>query len=197
MPVWLKINMPYDRESGIRYPFQVYPAAFGCNEVEVRRNGVLLPRIADLSTQATGTIIGPGNPCGWLGFEREPHFRDRLPLHLQYRFDRPGIYEVRLTMPHHFEDDVASFVDWTRIEILPADARERATWLADQVANSPTDPADILADFLPNILGNPDDETLQILLPYLHHPDRTVREYAMHSLTYWPNALIAPRLPLE
>jgi hypothetical protein len=188
MPVWLKVTMPYDRESGIHYPFQIYPAAFGCNEVEVRRNGVLLPRFADLSTQATETSIGPGNPCGWLGFQREPHFRDRLPLHLQYRFDQPGTYEVRLTMPHHFEDDVASVVDWTKIEILPADNVARARWLADQVANAPDDPADLLADFLPNILGNPDVETIKILQPYLQHPDRLVRDYAKHGLTYWPDA---------
>ena len=197
MPIWLKINMPYERDSGIRYPFQIYPAAFGCNEVEVRRNGVLLTRIADVGTQATGAIIGPANPCGWLGFEREPHFKDRLPLHLQYRFDQPGTYEVRLTMPRHFEDDVASVIDWTKIEILPADDSERERWLADKVANAPADTADLLTDFLPSVLGSPDDETLRILLPYLDHPDRLVRDYAMYGLTYWPNNLIAPRPPLE
>ena|ERR1700733_14151123 len=194
MPVWLRVNMPYYRDSGIRYPFQIYPAAFGCNEVEVRRNGVLLPRFADLGTQAFGTSVGIGNPCGGIGFSRQPHFQDRFPLHLQYRFDQPGTYEVRLTMPHRFGDDIPSVTDWTRIEILPADASERKRWLADKVANAPTDAPDLLADFLPGILGNPDDETLQILQPYLYHRDRLVREYAMYALTYWPESEIAPKL---
>ena len=100
-------------------------------------------------------------------------------------------------MPRHFEDDVASVIDWTKIEILPADTSERERWLADKVANAPTDTADLLADFLPSVLGSPDDETLRILLPYLDHPDRLVRDYAMYGLTYWPNNLIAPRPPLE
>jgi hypothetical protein len=194
MPVWVKLDMPYYRESGIRYPFQIFPAAFGCNEVEVRRNGVLLPRFADLGTQAFGTTIGIGNPCGGIASPRNPHFKGRLPLHLQYRFDQPGTYEVRLTMRRLVQHDVQAATEWTKIEILPADPAARQQWLADTVANAPTDTGDLLADFLPGILGHPDDETLQILQPYLYHPDRLVREYAMYGLTYWPDSQIAPKL---
>jgi hypothetical protein len=194
MPVWLKLDMPYYRDSGISYPYDIFPAAFGCNEVEVRRNGVLLPRIADLGTQAFGTIIGIGSPCGGIASPRNPHFKGRLPLHLQYRFDQPGTYEVRLTMRRLVRHDVPFATDWTRIEVLPADAAARQQWLADTVANAPTDTGDLLADFLPGILGHPDDETLQILQPYLYHSDRLVREYAMYGLTYWPDSQIAPQL---
>ncbi len=83
---------------------------------------------------------------------------------------------------------------WTKVEILPADAAARKRWLADKVAHAPTDAADLLTDFLPSILGNADDETLRILRSYLYHPDRTVREYAMYGLTYWPADQVAPKI---
>jgi hypothetical protein len=193
MPVWLKLKAPYNRESGIRYPFMIFPASFGCNEVEVRRDGMLLPRIAEVGKQAFHGIVMSGNPCGWLGFRSEPHFKDRFPLHLQYRFDQPGTYEVRLTGQRLFGQP-QSPTAWTEIEILPADAGARKQWLADKISHPPTDAADLLADFLPSILGNPDEDTLLALRPYLYHSDRLVREYAMYGLTYWPADQVAPKL---
>jgi hypothetical protein len=195
MPIWLKLNMPYYRESGIRYPFMILPASFGCYEVEVRREGVLQPRFADFGKQAVGGIAISGPPCGSIGFSSVPHFKGRLPLHLQYRFDRPGTYEVRLLRrPQFGPEPVSEVVSWTQVEILPADAPARKQWLADKAAHAPTDAADLLTDFLPSILGNPDDETLGILRPYLYHRDRTVREYAMYGLTYWPDSEVGPKL---
>jgi hypothetical protein len=195
MPIWLKLNMPYYRDSGIRYPFRIWPSSFGCYYVEVRRNGALLPRIADFGKQAFGGITLSGPPCGSVGFSRVPHFKGRLPLHLQYRFDRPGIYEVELTMRQPFANvPPTELAPWTKVEILPANAAVRKRWLAGKVAHAPTDAADLLTDFLPNILGHPDEETLRILRPYLYHPDRTVREYAMYGLTYWPADQVAPKI---
>jgi hypothetical protein len=191
MPVWLKLKAPYNRDSGIRYPFMIFPASFGCNEVEVRRDGVLLPRIADVGKQAFGGIAISGPLCGSVGFWTEPHFKGRFPLHLQYRFDRPGTYEVRLTRQAPYFGESQPGIPWTKIEILPADARARKRWLADKIAHAPTDAADLLADFLPSILGNPDEETLRALRPYLYHPGRLVREYAMYGLTYWPADQVA------
>ncbi len=186
MPVWLKFRLPYQRESPIRYPFMIFPASFGCNEIEVRRNGVLLPRIADIGSQAIGGIAISGSPCGSIAFSSEAHFKGRFPLHLQYRFDQPGTYEVRLTRRRPFSNDPPSVTTWTTIEILPADPRARRLWLDETSAHAPTSTADLLADFLPGILGLPDDHSLAILRPYLYHPDRLVREYAMYGLTYWP-----------
>jgi len=195
MPVWLKLKAPYNRDSGIRYPFMIFPASFGCNEVEVRRDGMLLRRIADVGKQAVGGIVMSGNPCGWLGFRSEPHFKDRFPLHLQYRFDQPGTYEVQLSERRPFSDAAGSVaIPWTKIEILPADAGARKQWLADKIAHAPSDAADLLADFLPSILGNPDEETLLALRPYLYHPDRLVREYAKYGLTYWPADQVGPKI---
>ncbi len=195
MPIWLKLNMPYYRDSGIRYPFRIWPSSFGCYDVEVRRNGVLLPRIADWDKQVFGGMTLSGPPCGSIGFSSVPHFKGRLPLHLQYRFDRPGIYEVELTMRRPFASvPPTELAPWTKVEILPADAAAKKRWLADKVAHAPTDAADLLTDFLPSILGNPDEETLRILRPYLYHPDRTVREYAMYGLSYWQADQVAPKI---
>jgi len=194
MPIWLKLNMPYYRDSGILYPFMIFPASFGCNEVDVRRNGVLLPRIADVGKQAFGGIVMSGSPCGSVGFTSKAHFKGRFPLHLQYRFDKPGTYEVRLTQKHPYISDPPAVSPWTKIEIEPANPGERKRWLADKVAHAPTDEADLLTDFLPGILGNPDEATLAILRPYLYHPDRAVREYAMYGLTYWPENQVGPQL---
>jgi hypothetical protein len=193
MPVWLKLKAPYNRDSGIRYPFMIFPASFGCNEVEVRRNGVLLPRIADVGKQAFRGIAISGPICGSVGFRTVPHFKDRFPLHLQYRFDQPGTYEVRLTQQPYFGESPPA-TPWTKIEILPADAAARKEWLADTSVHAPNDAADLLTDFLPSILGNPDEESLSALRPYLYHPDRLVREYAMYGLTYWPADQVAPKL---
>ena len=194
MPVWLKLNAPYNRDSGIRYPFMIFPASFGCNEVEVRRDAMLLPRIADVGKQAFHGIAISGPICGSVGFRTVPHFKDRFPLHLQYRFDRPGTYEVRLTRQQPYFGESPPATPWTKIEILPADAGARKLWLVDRTTHAPTDAADLLTDFLPSLLANPDEESLAALRPYLYHSDRLVREYAMYGLTYWPADQVAPKL---
>jgi hypothetical protein len=194
MPVWLKVTAPYKQDAGIRYPFMVFPVSFGCNEVEVRRDGVPLKKFADIGAQAFGGITVIGNPCGGVAFRTEPHFKDRLPLHLQYRFDQPGIYEVRLTMRQRPNERAPYVSPWTKIEILPADPAARRQWLEDKIANAPSDAADLLSDFLPGILGNPDDATLEALRPYLYHPDRLVREYAAAGVTYWPESQAAAKV---
>ena len=194
MPVWLKVTAPYRQDAGIWYPFMVYPAAFGCNEVEVRRDGMPLKKFADIGTQAFGGVLINGNLCGGIGFRTERHFKNRLPLHLQYRFDQPGTYEIRLTMRHNPQERAPYVSPWTKIEILPADQSARRQWLEDKITHAPTDAADLLSDFLPSILGNPDDESLEALRPYLYHRDREVREYAGAGLTYWPEAMAAAKV---
>lgn len=190
MPIWLDVSAPYYRSSGIRYPFMIFPASFGCYEVEVLHDGKLLPRIADMGTQAFGGIVYAGPPCGSVAFRTEVHYKDRLPLHLQYRFDEPGTYEVRITKRQNFfatsKEEPSTTTPWIKIEILPADESARETWLMDKIAHAPADAADLLTDFLPSILGNPDEESLAALRPYLYHADHTVREYAKYGLTYWP-----------
>jgi hypothetical protein len=187
MPVWLKVSM-FEWDGEVRYPFDIRPAGFRCHEVEVRRNGKLLPRIATLATQAFDGIIMSGSFCGSLGLPGESQHIGRIPLHLQYRFDQPGTYEVRYVMRLDFPRDATPTMqsDWTPIEILPGTQTERTQWLMELRNNAPTDTVGLLTDFLPNILGIPDKQSLELLCGYLYHSDSLVRQYAMYGLTYWP-----------
>jgi hypothetical protein len=187
MPVWVKVSM-FGWDRTIQYPFDIHPAGFKCQEVEVRRDGKLLPRIATLASQAFDGIVTTGNPCSFVGLPAESHHIGRIPLHLQYRFDQPGMYEVRYTMRNDFPADSPPPVRsaWARIEILPGTQTERMQWLRELSAHALTDTIELLTDFLPNILGIPDKQSLELLCTYLYHPDSLVREYAMFGLTYWP-----------
>jgi hypothetical protein len=114
----------------------------------------------------------------------------RMPLHLQYRFETPGFYEVRYIRkasqlgPRQEETLFRS--DWTRMEVLPA--------ATAPIASPPQDPVEILSDFLPNLLGFPDGERLSVVLDYLYHPEQTVRRYAANALGYWPEDEVLRRL---
>jgi hypothetical protein len=181
MPVWLKV-VARDWDGGIDYPFRIDPSYFGCQEVEVRRAGQMLARIKVRQEDVT-SINGPG-PCGSIGLPVEkPHGR-RLPLHLQYRFDQPGTYEVRVTI--YTPQPAVIHSQWTPIEILPANAGGRQRWLDWIGTQAPTDTANLITDYLPSILGMPDEQSLRLLLPYLYHEDTLVRQLAASALRYWP-----------
>jgi hypothetical protein len=185
-PIWIKIDMPFG-SGEVHYPVSIAPADFGCNEIEVRQNGVLLPRIAMRSVP----MVRNGPPCGNILVPgRAPRHTGRLPLHLQYRFEKPGIYEVRYALNRpRFEtngDDAALQSAWTRIEVFPAQAQPRK--------NPPADPAEVLGDYLPGILGFADAAGLQIVLGYLYDPNEIVRRYAQTGLAYWPQQEIDARV---
>ena len=82
----------------------------------------------------------------------------------------------------------AASTDWTPIQIQPGANEARAAWLKEMAARAPTDATELLADFLPSILGIPDAESLALAGPYLYHADRNVRIFASAGLTYWPAA---------
>jgi hypothetical protein len=171
----------------VQYPVGVEPDNLGCHEFEVRRNGVLLPRIVvRYSIRVSG-----GLSCGAIGIPGRPmKHPGRLPLHLQYRFETPGIYEVRYKRKaDEFgprRDETLFRSAWTPVEVQPA--------APAPIASPPQDPVEILGDFLPSILGFPDGERLSVVLDYLYHPEETVRRYAANSLGYWPDGEVQRRL---
>jgi hypothetical protein len=195
LPVWLKI--PASNRVETFYPFWLgLPASFGCKQVEVRRNGKMLPEIANLADQnkSSGLMFVEGNPCGSVLHDlisdpaRATH-PARLPLHLQYRFDQPGVYEVRFTAQSEqdtFPPGAAVWTAWTPIEIQPGSPESRARWLTEMSAHAPPDTVEALTDFLPSILGVPDAESLRLLGPYFYHSNELVRRYAVAGLAYWP-----------
>jgi hypothetical protein len=190
MPVWLKVEFRSELWGGIRYPSLLGPAGFGCNQVEVRRDGKLLTRLPG-SNWNRGQMNFSGPPCGT--YVTTPRgFENRLPLHLLYRFDEPGAYEVRFTSRDMEFDVTASKIqfqsEWTPIEVLPANHYQRAQWLEDVRSKHPMDSAELLSDVLPSVLGLPDEASLDIVRSYLDHPDENVRRFAENGLYYWPEA---------
>ncbi len=184
-PVWIRVELPYGL-GAVAYPGGQPPLDFGCNQVEVRRNGTPLARASLVSRQG---IVGPGNGCGndlaYPGSSR-PH-SGRLPLHLQYRFDAAGVYEVRYArLRSIFGQEIRTQSDWTKIDILTA--RPPLPRVA------PQDPSEILSDYLPSILGFPNMATLSVVVEYLYHRDETVRRYASATLDWWSEAEVERRL---
>lgn len=119
-PVWLCLDMPEGWEMSAQYPTSTVPSDFGCNIVDVRRNGMNLRRIQpEIPSRVAGGACGS---IGALG--SRPTRPARFPLHLQYRFDKPGVYEVRYsrTQRQGPQSVVESFMtsEWTRIVIGPA-----------------------------------------------------------------------------
>jgi hypothetical protein len=100
-----------------------------------------------------------------------------------YRFGRPGIYEVRYVQRTPAHPEVRS--PWTRVEIGAATPADRTKWLAEASARAPTDATSLLTGYLPDLLGVPDERSLQLLVPYLNHPDDLVRRYVSYALAYW------------
>jgi hypothetical protein len=176
-PVWLRVDPPFGWYDSVRYPVQIEPWNFGCQDIEVRRGGQALPRIP---VRITGASVG-GLPCGTISIAGHPATHiGRLPVHLQYRFDRPGIYEVRYTRREFMRHEVVLQSEWTRITILPAQAKPTA------VPPIPADPADVLSDWLPGLLGGTDAAAMTAVIQCLYHPEPAVRRYVVVALGYWP-----------
>ena len=186
-PVWAHVELPNNSYGTVQYPVGVEPDNLGCHEFEVRRNGVLLPRIV-----VRYPVRAPGGlSCGVIGIPGRPmKHPGRLPIHLQYRFETPGAYEVRYARkadqygPRRAEALFRSA--WTRVEVQPA--------APAPIGSPPQDPVEILSDFLPSLLGFPDGKRLSIVLDYLYHPEEIVRRYAANGLGYWPNEEVQSRI---
>jgi hypothetical protein len=175
-PVWVRVELPYPLGTVV-YPVSNRPNDFGCNTFEVRRNGVALPRIPFIDR---GTHIGGGNICGNDTAKLKnpiPRHAGRIPLHLQYRFEEPGLYELRYTRIETYVPWGPVESDWTTIQVQPAQPEPPLT--------PPQDPYEILSDFLPNLLAVRDVSTWGIVAGYLEDPNEEVRRYAAASLGYW------------
>ncbi len=197
MPVWLRVELPFENGT-IHYPYLRGLAGFGCNEVEVRRNGESLPLISG-SNWMRSPMVFNGNICGSYELESPPHIIGRLPLHLLYDFRAPGTYEVRFTrrsVPFGALSQTGFKVrsEWTPFEVLPSEPNRRAEWSKSLRAHPPVEPGELLTDTLPGLLGIPDESSLEILIGYLYHPDSSVRQYAMNGLSYWPEESVSRKL---
>ena len=184
-PVWIHVELPH---SYVSYPPLRLAGDFACDSLEVRRDGKLL---VPITPQRGGMVYsGPGCPGYANQGKTAPLRADRLPLHLQYSFAEPGVYEVRLSHYGFFgrrQDDIRMQSAWTPIQVLPAGPRA-------PIGAHPQEPDELLTNFLPNLLAVRDDETLAVLMEYLYHPSQRVLGWASSALPYWPDAVVQPRL---
>lgn len=176
MPVWVRVHTAFDLERPIQFPFHEDPLRLACEDVEVRRNGVPLPRQVPRSVMARAIN---GNICGVIGLPEKPEKSGRLPLHLFYRFGQPGTYEVRFTRMRGDSHTIWERSAWTPIQVLPAQ-QSRADWLR-QLAK-PKSAADLLSDYLPSLMGYGDAVALPLLVDALYDPSVLVRGWAAYGL---------------
>jgi hypothetical protein len=195
MPVWIDVDRP--RPYGISYPYTLDPRNFGGGRFEVRFNGVILkplenPR-SDGSMAFSGLLNGSIAPAG------SP--RGRLPLHLQYRFEVPGMYEIRF-IGTRMEPEPGRGIqtvqvdesDWTEIEILPYSDAEREKWIEERISKMPSSPGTLVGDAIPDLLAVPDELALSAILPELYDRDDLVRRFTAASLPMFDRALPAKQL---
>lgn len=198
MPVWITVKRP--APYGISYPYALNPGNFGSGRFEVRHDGVVLKPF-EVQNSPGGMVIS-GLLNGSIAPADSP--RGRLPLHLQYRFDTPGKYEIRFVgtqvemrfvagvpQMHRVQVDES---DWTEIDVLPYSEAERSAWIQEQIAKMPSSPGLLVGDTIPGLLALPDELSLKAVLPELYHSDEIVRRYVAASLTMFDGALVSKEL---
>jgi hypothetical protein len=172
MPVWIDVDQP--ATYGISYPYSMFPLDFGGNELEVFYKGEPFAPFRASIGRGNSTTAPRDSP------------RERLPLHLIYRFDEPGVYSVRYTARR----DKGIQSDWTDFVVEPYSAAQRAVWLEAEAVQARTASAgELVGDIIPSLLARPDDLALSVLLTLVDNPDGLVREYARMSLLLFDEAI--------
>jgi hypothetical protein len=175
MPVWIEIEQPW---GDIRYPYSIFLLNFGGAELEMFHNGEpVAPFRTSIATPSGGTSAPKDSPSG------------RLPLHLLYRFDEPGVYSVRFTgrgYKYPGATEVKTQSDWTDIVVEPYTAAQRLAWLESEAAKARTATVgELVGDVIPSLVADPDEAALSVLLTLVDHPDGMVRQYARMSLDFF------------
>lgn len=172
MPVWIDVDQP--ATFGISYPYSMFPLDFGGNELEVLYKGEPFAPFRVPIGLGNSTVAPRDSP------------RERLPLHLIYRFDEPGVYSVRYTARH----DKGIQSDWTDIVVEPYSDAQRAVWLASEAVTARSaSPGELVGDIIPSLLAWPDDQTLSVLLTLMDNSDGLVRQFARMSLDLFDEAV--------
>jgi hypothetical protein len=184
MPVWIHAELSFPLE--IRYPYGEDPEDFGPSRLEVKRDNSLLPKVPFKPWASRGGIVD-----GSIAPATSP--KNRLPLHLQYALDKPGIYSVRWTVVRHgFQDGqmtetVVAQSDWRDFEVRQSTPEQRKDWFEKQLAKVPSsDAGEFVGDFLPSLLANaPDPRVLQVVLEQLYSTEPLIHGCALGSLRFF------------
>ena len=199
LPVWLAIDLPHPLGHQVLYPVFWDPLDFGSSVIEVRKQGRTVPE-RPLELQPT---ILRGETFGIMpGFVSPANraLRGRLPLHLRYRLDDPGVYEVRYSLVYK-ETEAGQEVTrelrsvWTEITVLPSSPEQRDAWLERIEREAPVDAGDLLCGFLPSLLVQRSARTFAILSRYFDHPNARVRLYAINAAGLFTGILPKENMP--
>jgi hypothetical protein len=170
-PVWVRVHTAFDLQRRVQFPFQIDPLWMNCEDIEVRRNGAPLPRLTPKNP--LGRVFA-GNLCGMIGLAEMPAKAGRLPLHLFYRFDTPGEYEVRFTRMEGDAKTIRDRTEWTAITVLPSATRKAVA--------RPQSATEMLSDYLPSLMGYGDATSLPLLVDALYDADEMVCQFAQYGL---------------
>ena len=184
-PIW--ITATAGDIGNLRYPFGAVIEDIGCNQLEVKRNGLLLKPFPALGFANLGGII-----CGSAAPAGSPP--NRLPLHALFPMDQAGQYAIRWTvLSPRFSNIVSLEPDarsvWTTFRVRSATEKQREVWLESVLANPPKDPGHLAGDYIPSLLAaGVDARVLLALVKCLHEQDQVVSGMAAAALERFPPA---------
>ena len=185
MPVWIEADQPW---TDIRYPYSIFPLNFGGARFEVLLQG----RAVRAKPNYGLARVEAHRP-------RKTRPPGRLPLHLIYRFDQPGVYSVRYTgLSYQYPGaiEIATQSDWTDIVVEPYSDAQRGAWLVSEAVKARSaSPGELVGDIIPSLLAWPDDQALSVLLTLVDHPDGLVRQFARMSLDLFDDAVQRRMIP--
>jgi hypothetical protein len=196
MPIWVRLeckgNMvePWKPLWGApQFPF--FPHAYNQEhlyDLELRRNGETVPPLE----------------CGWKQYSGPPapmnpgrSTSDKVPLHMRYRIDQPGHYEVRLvSIGTVLESKVSrSWLpppsEWAAFDVEASSEAERAALLRELQESPPDDAGLLLHEYLPKLTADPGPAQLKVLQSYLAAPEEA-GAFAWYALNYFPDDDVRP-----
>jgi len=185
MPVWIDVEHPTSYE--FLYPCMNRPGTVANASLEVRYNG--RPLAARAQPIYLGRILN-GSSCMAAGRSSA----GRVPLHMLYPIDRPGVYSVKLTT----YGETLCESDWMDIVVEPFSAALREGWLRsiDERIGSAS-PEELAAVILPDMLSYPDEKALLRVVRLTRHRNEMVSEFARQSLAVFDEDIIRRTIPAE
>ena len=183
LPIWIYVEATFPLE--IHYPYGEDPEDFGPNRLELKRENQPLEKVPFKPWVGGGGILD-----GWIAPPSSP--KNRLPLHLQYLLDKPGMYSVRWTMlRHNFQngqmiETVVAQSDWLDFQVQQSSPDQRKDWFEGHRKNVPGDPGEFVGDFLPSLLANaPNPRALEVVLEQMYATKPLISGCALGSLRFF------------
>jgi hypothetical protein len=183
LPVWIYAELNFPLE--IHFPYGEDPGDFGPNRLELKREHHVLERLPFKPWVGGGGIVD-----GWIAPPSSP--KNRLPLHLQYSLDKPGMYSVRWTVVrHNFQngqmvETVVAQSEWLDFEIRQSTPEQRTDWFEEQSKRIPSDSGEFVGDFLPSLLAYaPDQRGLEMVLVQMYSNQPLISGCALGSLRFF------------